>query len=194
MTTFALGPNLPGAACTKVRAPLWDDRVDGESAGQRGHRISDALVICRRCPEIVACLAARLADDTLGSGVWGGRLFSQAALRQQHCDECSSLFYAAQPRLYCGAYCRTAGRNRKRAAELRSARRVGGQLRGLTHCQVCDTQLTEQQRSKRARNCSTQCREAAKAKHRSQRLVTTDITNRHRERLVPNPRHRQGAA
>ena len=71
-------PHLPRAACKGSPEPLWDDRVRGrngkqrELAADREDRHYLARAICGHCPEIQACLRARLDDPTLPPGIWGG--------------------------------------------------------------------------------------------------------------------------
>ncbi|MFC9549835.1 WhiB family transcriptional regulator [Rhodococcus sp. NPDC056960] len=61
---------LEGAAC-RGRAPLFDDRVDGETDQDRILRHRYAVNICSHCPVIRACQAA--ADDHHSEGIWSGR-------------------------------------------------------------------------------------------------------------------------
>jgi len=71
-------PHLPRAACRGAPEPLWDDKVGGrngkqrELAADRERRHEMARAICRRCPEVLACIRVRRDDPTLPPGIWGG--------------------------------------------------------------------------------------------------------------------------
>ena len=73
-----LGPSLPQAACRGAPEPLWDDRAPSrrgrqrENAAERDARHDAAREVCRRCPEVAACLRVRRDDPTLPPGIWGG--------------------------------------------------------------------------------------------------------------------------
>lgn len=72
-----LGPELMGAAC-KGRGPLWDENLDPqEPSAVREERHRAAVDVCwLACPIRVECLATRIAEPSLGGGVWGGQLFA----------------------------------------------------------------------------------------------------------------------
>lgn len=73
------------AACTaRVKEMLWDDRVDGETDGQRDARHAQAQAVCNHdCP-----VRARCSDEVnwrIDEGVRGGHLLP--ALNGQHTEE-----------------------------------------------------------------------------------------------------------
>lgn len=77
------GPDLMGAACAGPQAYLFDDRQDKETGAEsvtaRRQRHAQAMRICRQeCPVRLECLAGRLADESLGTGIFGGQLFEPA--------------------------------------------------------------------------------------------------------------------
>ena len=77
-TTWTLTPDLHGGLCAGYPYPsLWDAELDGvrESAAHRARRHRQAQTICRGCPVMAACLAARTGNPQLGGGVWGGEVF-----------------------------------------------------------------------------------------------------------------------
>ncbi|MDQ3886362.1 MAG: hypothetical protein M3308_04960 [Actinomycetota bacterium] len=46
--------SLPGAGCRR-QVGLFNDRLDGETAVQRGQRFEAAAAVCSRCPAQPAC-------------------------------------------------------------------------------------------------------------------------------------------
>jgi hypothetical protein len=73
-----LGPNLPLAACKGAPVSLWDATLAGEMSYDRETRHEQAKAICRTCPEMAACLRARLTTPELGEGIYGAQLFGPA--------------------------------------------------------------------------------------------------------------------
>lgn len=70
------GPQLPrmprlGMTPCVGRAPMWDDRVDGETPEERVRRLEAARNVCRRCPVRLACDAEAHASPYT-EGVWAG--------------------------------------------------------------------------------------------------------------------------
>lgn len=112
------GPDLSGAACTGDRAYLFDDRRDlidkTESPTRRERRHEAAQQICyQKCPVRLECLAARLADTSLGPGVWGGQLFETDATNK--ICPCGALFTTANKnRRYCTDECREMQQEQRR--------------------------------------------------------------------------------
>lgn len=112
------GPDLPGAACAGSRAYLFDDRQDligpAEKPTVRSQRHEAAQRICwTECPVRAACLAARLADKSLGSGVWGGKLFTDAPFTRV-CTCGVTFTTVRRHQLYCGEPCRRKYQERRR--------------------------------------------------------------------------------
>lgn len=57
---------LPRGLCVGEH-PRWDrDRLDGEDAAGRGQRLTQAVAICGRCPEVTRCAAALHKVPPLG--------------------------------------------------------------------------------------------------------------------------------
>lgn len=180
-----VGPDLPAAAC-KGRWPLFDDRVDGETADYRTKRHARAVAICRGCPEFARCLDARHADPGLGAGVWGGRVFHgprkcrcgapippEAHPLTLHCTpKCRNTRRGLNPSLRAGE-CETCGTgfvtsnpNRRYCNNNDKCRRDGTprpdaiRYPALDRCQGCNKPLT-QGRGRPRRNCSKKCRRRA---------------------------------
>lgn len=64
------------AECSGHLEPLWDDTVEGETPEDRSLRHLRAKIICRACPVVTACAAARRPGD---GGIWAGQLYRQKA-------------------------------------------------------------------------------------------------------------------
>lgn len=183
--TGVLGPNLPDAAC-KGRWPLFDDRVHDETVEERNERHKQAVRICRTCPELSACLRARLADDGLGNGVWAGRVFTsgrkcrcgqpipaEANPQQVHCTQACRYTKRGLDKAVRTGTCETCGEGFTTVVPQRrycndTCRRNGTvqpgrspvRLPGLDRCQECDRPLT-QGPGRGRRNCSKRCRRRA---------------------------------
>lgn len=63
-------PRLGNTPCAG-RAPMWDDRVEGESSDDRIERLTAARNICRRCPVRLGCDAEAQASPYT-EGMWAG--------------------------------------------------------------------------------------------------------------------------
>jgi len=73
---YAVGPSLPGAACTG-KAPMFDDWIHGEPAEDREARLQEARKVCRGCPVWAGCLARRIEMERglePVAGVWAGEV------------------------------------------------------------------------------------------------------------------------
>lgn len=102
-------PDLPLAAC-KGLGDLWDGALDGESAAQRHKRQERAVLICRRCPERVACMEwRRQHPDLAGDSVYGGEIAQSDRLCR--CGEPIPA-YSSPRREWCNEKCRK-GNNKK---------------------------------------------------------------------------------
>jgi len=66
-------PSLPQAAC-RQRAPLFDDRHDGESVEQQRQRLDAARGVCQGCRAQAACHTALHVPRHGGIGVQAGRV------------------------------------------------------------------------------------------------------------------------
>lgn len=68
--TALIDPRLTNAQC-KVRAPLFDSLIPGETEDQRHARLIWAANLCAQCPVRAAC--ARVAAEHDAHGIWGGQ-------------------------------------------------------------------------------------------------------------------------
>lgn len=73
-------PSLPEAAC-RQRAPLFDDRHDGESAERQRQRLDAARDLCQGCQAQTACRTAPRDSRYGGIGVQAGRVLVAPARR-----------------------------------------------------------------------------------------------------------------
>ena len=143
-----IGPALPGAAC-KAKAPLFDNRVDKETADQRDQRHADAIELCLSCPVFNQCKPG--PDD---DGIWRGTLYDR---KQRRCP-CGTQLPEDVPkgRKYCNDHCRDRYRIRKD--------RKPPQIRTVT-CR-CGTVFTTDKKAQI--HCSDTCRDAAYHQRRAQ--------------------------
>lgn len=166
--TVFLGPDLPRAAC-KGLAPLFDRTIPHETPHERDERHHQAIRVCRRCPERVDCLTARLTNPGLkrDTGVFGGQVFDTTITptRKSACDHCGNPFTTKQPtQRFCTPTCR----DRYRGICENNRKPVTTALPGLTHCQGCGTRLAVEQTAAGRRNCSKTCRNRASDRRAAQ--------------------------
>lgn len=179
-------PHWPDRACRGHDPSLWDDRLDltgpsgntyREADPDRDARHDEARRICHDCPRRAECLATRVADPTIGPGIWGGELFGFERTTGR-CGVCNTMFSRPDANTkYCGPGCaQAAHRDHKRVYDA-----TRSQLPGLTHCANCATEIPQERQQHRARSCSERCRKAlqrrnARDKKRSARHATTHAT------------------
>lgn len=172
-------PDLTDAACRDLPG-LFDDHIDGEDRSQKARRYASARMVCQRCPELDACRALVLADESLATGVivWGGMEFHRPVLASNtaraigslpgltHCQNpaCGKPLTSqqrAKRHRNCSTTCREAARNARRKPDRAPA--------GLTHCQHCQKPLSGERRAQGAPTCNRACRHAAASTRQRER-------------------------
>jgi hypothetical protein len=173
VAALKLDPPMPLAACKGVPGGLWDDRRDvpgGEQPTARTARIQKAQSICRGCPERAECLRRRVADDTLGHGVFGGEVFTDEP-QDATCPWCGEGFRRSARRyaqVYCHATCREAAKT-ARVHGTGPLVPAQGRPPALTHCQACNEPLSKQRQARGGRTCNKTCQQRAESQRRTER-------------------------
>jgi len=139
-----VGPSLPGAACTKM-APMFDDRIDGESAEDRERRQQEARRVCQGCPVRAGCLTRRIELERAHepvTGIWAGEVLTSAASGVP-CRVCGTTLPRARRRnTTCSKECTAVARTRRARTET---------------CLVCDAPILGERLRLNAVTCTLRC-------------------------------------